>query len=233
MLGFRAAVVGALVGMLAIAGCSGPTPTASPGPTVPLPAGGPSSPPAEAPAPPSLPSPPSGDPASSESVPSSPPGTADQPNPDPAANHADPSLESALPTDVGGIQLTTSSLTGHQYLTLFPEHDAFASFLSGVGSSPGEASVAVAYDPTWTVQGSITALSVPGLPDQELTEAVLALQREQLGPSVVVEELIVAGKPVHALTFSGATAYLHVSDGVAFLINGEETARSSLMEALA
>lgn len=132
-------------------------------------------------------------------------------------------LADVLPTEVGGITLEYSHMSGDEVFSdeqMTPEAEAF---LDEVGGDPSRISSAFgfAFDMSAGTGLSIVAFRIEGADEGTLKSAYITALEAQ-GDVPVGEEATVAGKTVTLIGFEEATnGYLYVHDDVLFLISGE------------
>ena len=148
--------------------------------------------------------------------------------------HADPSLEQALPSEIGGVQLVRFSLSGDDVIASGTEAQ-YDSLLAKLGKARSDLSIAGATDPTGSMAGSIGALRVRGADPAALLTAYLEVQAARPNPPST-SETVLAGQAVTKLTFAEPGApwqYVHARGDVLILVTASHDAvATSLLEAL-
>lgn len=137
------------------------------------------------------------------------------PSPDAAA----PELEAILPTTVSGVPLTINSAIGSAVLGTDPGSRAIAAALSTAGIPVNDFHAAEAYDPSGTIDLSIVAFRVVGMPADPLRQIVLETWLAGNGAGVTTSTTTLGGRSVTQVDYgdSGSTPYL-VTSGDAVLV---------------
>jgi hypothetical protein len=153
-----------------------------------------------------------------------PPNAAGQP-------HADVELEGLIPSEVGGVGLTKTSVTADEFVGAADEPQ-FATFLSMVERTREDVTLAVAFDPGGSLVGQISALRASGADSDDLLRALLDWY-----VSADISSMTVGGKQVTVVTVQSdgmvVTEYMYVLDDVAFAVSGADLETAALfLEAL-
>ena len=146
------------------------------------------------------------------------PGASDQPTPE--ASLAAPELEAALPTSVGGTTLSVNSATGSTVLGTDPGSRAIAAALRTAGVSVDAFRAAQAYDPSGTVDLSITAFRVEGMTSDVLKGIVLSSWLSAGGTGVTTSTTTVEGRTATEVDYGdgGAPSYVVVDGDIVFVV---------------
>lgn len=149
-------------------------------------------------------------------------------------SHADPSLEAALPSDIGGVSLARFSLTGDNAI-MQGAASQYDSLLSKLGKARGDLAMAGAADPTGSLAGSIVALRVSGADPTALLRAFLEVQGSRPSPPTASETNL-GGQSVTKLAFSEPGLpyqYVLARGDVLFIVTASHDAvATSFLEAL-
>lgn len=164
------------------------------------------------------PSPPSPSPSSGPSIAAS---------PAPSGSGRDLSgvtdLRELLPHSLGGQALTKSLFTGADFAASpAAVSDQMRALLNGLGRDVTDLEMAVATDPTATIDVTVTAFRVRGVQAQSFFEAYLPLITEAF-PSARVNETVFGSKTVFDVSLDGSgigTTFLYPLDDVLFIVTG-------------
>jgi hypothetical protein len=140
--------------------------------------------------------------------------------PSPAASIAAPELEAALPTSVGGTALSINSAVGTDVLGNDPGSRAIAAALRAAGSSPDAFRAAQAYDPTGTIDLSITAFRVEGMAADRLQTIVIDGWLSAGGSGVKTTSTTISGRTVTQVDYGdgGTTPYIAISGDIVIIV---------------
>ncbi|MBA2315277.1 MAG: hypothetical protein H0V87_07805 [Chloroflexi bacterium] len=152
------------------------------------------------------------------------------------SSHADPELEAQLPAEVSGTPLQRYSLTFTESLDAGGDRAAVDAFLQGIGKSEADGSFAVALDPTNTLTGGIFAFKVDGADTAVLLEAIVSLEKSDLGADATTRQATVGGKSVTILsvgTGPNDTEWIYGRGDVVFVVHADdETRAAAFLQAL-
>jgi hypothetical protein len=146
------------------------------------------------------------------------PGASDLPTTEPSL--AAPELEAALPTTVGGTTLSVSSATGTTVLGTDPGSRAIAAALRTAGVPVDAFRAAQAYDPSGTVDLTITAFRVEGMTSDALKTIVLNSWLSAGAAGVTTSDTTVSGRAATKVDYGdgGAPSYLVVNGEIVFVV---------------
>lgn len=125
--------------------------------------------------------------------PSAPPSEVPSAGASPSASAAAPELESALPTQVGSVNLSVESALGATILGSDQGSRAIIAALRADGKSPEDLRVAQAYDPTGASDLTITAIRVQGMTLDTLKSLVLSSWLAASGAGVKEDSVTLGG----------------------------------------
>ena len=151
-----------------------------------------------------------------------------------ADTHDAVEMEALLPTLVSGSTLQTQSWTGDTILGDDTFSTAMTKFLTDAGKKSQDMRVAQAYDPTQTLDVTVTAYRVPGVKAAAIRDALIAAWKVDY-PDLKVTTSTLAGKEVTKADFGqdAIASYLYVQDDVVFDIeSGDETLATAAVAAL-
>ena len=146
------------------------------------------------------------------------PGASDQPTPE--VSLAAPELEAVLPTSVGGTTLSVNSATGSTVIGTDPGSRAIAAALRTAGISVDAFRAAQAYDPSGTVDLSITAFRVEGMTSDVLKGIVLSSWLSAGGTGVTTSTTTVQDRTATEVDYGdgGAPSYVVVDGDIVFVV---------------
>jgi len=151
-----------------------------------------------------------------------------------ADTHDAVEMEAFLPTLVSGTTLQTQSWTGDTILGDDTFSTAMTKFLTDAGKTSQDMRVAQAYDPTQTLDVTVTAYRVPGLKAAAIRDALIAAWKVDY-PDLKVTDLTLAGKQVTKADFGqdAIASYLYLQDDVVFDVEtGDQTLATAALAAL-
>ena len=157
---------------------------------------------------------------------------ADQPSPSdapslepPVESHLVADLESLLPAQLNGTNLTRESWTGDTILGDDSWSTSLATFLAGAGKAAADLQVSQAYDPSGTLDLSAGALRVVGLDAAALRDAMIEAWKGDY-PDLKIARAVIGGLDVTTGDFGeGAiNSYWYVGEGVVFDIETSDPA---------
>jgi hypothetical protein len=143
-------------------------------------------------------------------------------------------MEALLPTLVSGNTLQTQSWTGDTILGDDTFSTAMTKFLTDAHKTAQDMRVAQAYDPTQTLDVTVTAYRVAGVKAAAIRDALIAAWKVDY-PDLKVTDLTLAGKPVTKADFGqdAIASYLYVQDDVVFDIEtGDQALATAAIGAL-
>ncbi|MBI2763260.1 MAG: hypothetical protein HYX54_05855 [Chloroflexi bacterium] len=172
---------------------------------------------ASAATPPAQPSPTDAGPSTNAPTPGPSASTAALPSPAVTA----PELEAILPATIGGVPLTINSATGSSVLGTDPGSRAIAAALDTAGIPIDDFHAAEAYDPGGTIDLSIVAFRVVGMPVDDLRKIVLETWLAGNGTGVTTKTTTLGGRSVTQVDYGdgGTTPYLVPSGDAVLVIN--------------
>jgi hypothetical protein len=143
--------------------------------------------------------------------------------------HADPALEARLPVVIDGTVLTRTSTTAADYLT-DANTAAVNAFLTAIGRSAVEVSVARAVDRSGRLDAAVTAFRAAGIDADALANGVLKL----IPGEPTVSSMVLGGKPIVKAELAGLpTQYIYVDGDTAFVITAfDESLASAFVQAI-
>jgi hypothetical protein len=151
-----------------------------------------------------------------------------------ADTHDAVEMEALLPTLVSGSTLQTQSWTGDTILGDDTFSTAMTKFLTDAGKTSQDMRVAQAYDPTQTLDITVTAYRVAGVKAAAIRDALIAAWKVDY-PDLKVTTVTLADKQVTKADFGqdAIASYLYLQDDVVFDIeSGDETLATAAIAAL-
>lgn len=152
------------------------------------------------------------------------------PNPSPAA----PELIAMLPDKVGSTPLTRDSVIGTDVLADDTTSRAMIAGLATLGSTPANLHIAQAYDETGTLQASLVAFRVPGMPASKLAPIVVDTWLSGSSAGVVTSKVTLGGRELTKVTYGsgGPSAYVRESGEAVIVIDTTDAALAGTIAAL-
>lgn len=140
-----------------------------------------------------------------------------------------------MPTTVTGTALTVQSATGDQVLGTDARSKALTSALASLGRKPADLQLAQAYDPSSTLDLTVTGFRVPGEPVSKLEPAILQTWLFAGASGITTRQTTVGGMPVTQVTYSGSTSASYVvvrKDAVLVVESGSAAIATAAIAAL-
>lgn len=152
------------------------------------------------------------------------------------SSHADPALEAQLPAEVSGTALERYSITLADLLDAGGDRASIDAFLQGIGKTEADGSFAAVFDLDNAIGGGIFAFKVTGVDTAALLEAIVTVERSDLGGDPTTRQGTVGGKGV-TIVSNGAgandTEWIYGRGDVVFVVHAvDETQASAYLQAL-
>lgn len=152
------------------------------------------------------------------------------------SKHADPALEAQLPANVSGTALQHYSVTLSDALDAGGDRASIDAFLQTIGKSESDGSFGVAFDPSNTLNGGISAIKVSGADTATLLGAIVPVEQSDLGAGATTRQATVGGKDVTIVsvgTGPNDTEWIYGRGDVVFLVQGaDEALAAAFLQAL-
>ncbi len=128
-----------------------------------------------------------------------------------AASPVAPELQALMPTTVSGTALSVQSATGDQVLGTDARSKALTAALASLGKQPADLQLAQAYDPSSTLDLTVTGFRVPGVAVTKLEPAVLQTWLFAGATGVTTKQTTIGGVTVTEVSYSGVQSVSSVS----------------------
>ncbi len=134
----------------------------------------------------------------------------------------DPELEAALPTTVGGVELTVGSETGADILSDDEFSRAIASALRADGKQPSDLHIAYAYDPDSGLV--LNAIAVQGMALDSVRKFVLDSWLAASGAGITQDQVTISGADVTRIDYGDEAAFDYVltRNGRVFVVTTDD-----------
>jgi hypothetical protein len=144
----------------------------------------------------------------------------------PSDSPAAPELEARLPTQVGDTTLTVDSALGADVLGEDQSSRAIVAALRADGKTPGDLTLAQAYDETQAADLSILAIAVDGLSDAKTRKIVLDSWLAASGSGIKREDVELGGRTVTRIDYGddGAKDYVVGENGAVVVVTTADEA---------